>query len=93
MAPLGANPTCAPLKRNWGLGRAVGGLDKLLGAWLRIPDLRLLRSSKHLQMMKDGHEPDVDRGESYPTPTGTGPPKGVKGEGGPKVDFVDRCGK
>ena len=34
-----ANPACAPLKRNWGLGRAVGGLDKLLGAW--ISDLGL----------------------------------------------------
>ena len=39
-ASTDANPACAPLKRNWGLGRAVGGLDKLLGAWISNLDLR-----------------------------------------------------
>ena len=29
-------PQVSPWKRNWGLGLVVGGLDKLLGAWIRI---------------------------------------------------------
>ena len=40
-ASTDANPACAPLKRNWGLGRGVGGLDELLGAWTSILGLGL----------------------------------------------------